>query len=131
LTEKFGVRPEQMADFLALTGDPVDNIPGVPGIGPKSAAALLGHFGDFDSLYRRLEEVPTLGIRGAKSIRRRLDDHRDAAHLARRLTQIETRVESALATPDLSRAKVDVSRLNRLFDELDFGGMLRRRCLQV
>jgi len=131
LTEKFGVRPEQMADFLALTGDAVDNIRGVPGIGPKSAAALLGHFGDFDSLYQRLEEVPTLGIRGAKSIQRKLDDHREAAHLARRLTQIETNVESALAAPDLSRGEMDVTRLNQLFDELDFGGMLRQRCLQI
>jgi len=130
LTEKFGVRPEQMADFLALTGDTVDNIPGVPGIGPKSAAALLHHFGDFDNLYERLEEVPMLGIRGAKSIRRKLDDHREAAHLARRLTQIETRVESALAAPDLSRSEINVARLNQLFDELDFGGMLRQRCLQ-
>jgi DNA polymerase-1 len=131
LTEKFGVTPEQMADYLALTGDPVDNIPGVPGIGAKSAAALLGHFGDLDSIYARLEEVPHLGIRGAKSIRKKLEDHREAAHLARRLTVIETAVESALAVPDLARGEVDTARLNQLFDELAFGGMLRQRCLQV
>lgn len=131
LTEKFGVMPEQMADYLALTGDAVDNIPGVPGIGPKSAAALLGHFGDLDSLYARVEEVPTLAIRGAKSIRKKLVDHREAAELARKLTVIETAVESALATPDLARGEVDSTRLNRLFDELAFGGMLRQRCLRV
>jgi 5'-3' exonuclease len=131
LTEKFGVMPEQMADYLALTGDAVDNIPGVPGIGPKSAAALLGHFGDLDSLYARVEEVPTLAIRGAKSIRKKLVDHREAAELARKLTLIETAVESALVAPDLARGKVDSTRLNRLFDELAFGGMLRQRCLRV
>ena len=131
LTEKFGVTPQQMADFLALTGDPVDNIPGVPGVGPKSAAALLGHFGDFDSLYQRLDEVPALGIRGAKSIQKKLTEHRAAAELARRLTVIETAVESALAAPDLLRSKVDSARLNLLFDELAFGGMLRQRCLRV
>lgn len=131
LTEKFGVTPEQMADYLALTGDPVDNIPGVPGIGPKSAAALLGHFGDLDSLYERLDEVPDLAIRGAKSIRKRLEDHREAAALARRLTLIETAVESALAAPDLARSSVDADRLNVLFDELAFGGMLRQRCLRL
>jgi len=131
LTQKFGVMPQQMADYLALTGDAVDNIPGVPGIGPKSAAALLGHFGDLDSLYERLDEVPTLAIRGAKSIHRKLSDHREAAHLARRLTVIETAVESALAAPDLARSAVDPERLNQLFDELDFGGMLRQRCLRV
>ena len=112
LTEKFGVMPEQMADFLALTGDPVDNIPGVPGIGPKSAAALLGHFGDLDNLYRRLDEVPTLPLRGAKSVHRKLDDHREAAQLARRLTGIETAVESALSAPETTRAEVDIERLN-------------------
>mgnify|MGYP001127695380 FL=1 len=131
LTEKFGVTPRQMADFLALTGDAVDNIPGVPGIGPKSAAALLRHFGDFDNLYDRLDEVPALGIRGAASMHRKLLEHRDAAELARRLTVIETAVESALAAPGLLRGEVDTARLNRLFDELAFGGMLRQRCLRV
>jgi 5'-3' exonuclease len=131
LTRKFGVTPQQMADYLALTGDAVDNIPGVPGIGPKSAAALLGHFGDLDSLYERLDEVPALAIRGARSIHRKLAEHSEAAHLARRLTVIETGVESALAAPDLARSAVDPDRLNALFDELDFGGMLRQRCLNI
>jgi 5'-3' exonuclease len=130
LTEKFGVMPAQIADFLALTGDAVDNIKGVPGVGPKSAAALLGHFGDLDELYARLEEVPSLAIRGASSLHKRLAEHREAAELARRLTLIDTAVESALATPDLSRGEVDTARLNRLFDQLAFGGMLRQRCLQ-
>ena len=130
LTEKFGVMPEQMADFLALTGDSVDNIPGVPGIGPKSASALLGHFGDLDSLYLRLGEVPHLSIRGAKSIHKKLHDNRDAAELAKKLTLIETSVESALAAPELRRSETDTATLNRLFDDLEFGGMLRQRCLR-
>lgn len=131
LKEKFGVMPEQMADFLALTGDSVDNIPGVPGVGPKSAAALLGHFGDLDSVYERIDEVPWLSIRGAKSLHRKLLDNREAAELARRLTVIDTSVESVLAAPDLTRAETDAAALNRLFDELSFGGMLRQRCLRV
>jgi hypothetical protein len=61
----------------------------------------------------------------------RLAEHREAAELARRLTVIETAVESALASPDLLRTEVDTARLNRLFDELAFGGMLRQRCLQL
>ena len=131
LTEKFGVLPEQMADYLALTGDSVDNIPGVPGIGPKSASALLKEFGDLDRLYERVDEVAGMKIRGAKSIHRKLIDHRDAAELARRLTIIETAVESALAAPDLMRSEVDEARLHSLFDELAFGGMLRNRCLRA
>jgi 5'-3' exonuclease len=131
LTEKFGVAPEQMADYLALTGDSVDNIPGVPGVGPKSASALLGHFGSLDTLYERLDEVQHLGIRGARSLQKKLEDHRHAAELAKKLTVIETQVDSALAAPELGRTEVDQARLNRLFDDLSFGGMLRQRCLRA
>jgi 5'-3' exonuclease len=130
LTEKFGVKPGQMADYLALTGDSVDNIPGVPGVGPKSASALLGHFGGLDELFQRLEEVQHLSIRGAKSLQKKLEDNRAAAELARKLTVIETAVESALASPDLRRNEIDTAKLNRLFDKLEFGGMLRQRCLR-
>ena len=131
LTEKFGVEPWQIADYLALTGDAVDNIPGVPGVGPKSAAALLNHFDDLDTLFARLDEVADLPIRGARSLQRKLREHRAVAELARRLTGIEMAVESALAAPGLTRAEVDTARLNRLFDELAFGGMLRQRCLRA
>ncbi len=131
LTEKFGVTPEQMADYLALTGDSVDNIPGVPGVGPKSASALLGHFGSLDTLYERLDEVQHLEIRGARSLQKKLIEHRQAAELAKRLTVIERSVKSALASPELGRTEVDEARLNRLFDDLSFGGMLRQRCLRA
>jgi 5'-3' exonuclease len=129
--EQFGIWPEQMADFLALTGDSVDNIPGVPGVGPKTASALLSHFENLDQLWQRLGEVPHLSIRGAKSLHGKLDMHRDAAELARQLTVIHTEVPSALERPDLSRGTLDEARLNRLFDDLSFGGMLRHRCLQT
>ncbi len=131
IKDKFGVFPEQIAEFLALTGDSVDNIPGVPGVGPKSAAALLSHFTDLDTLWERIDEVQHLRIRGAKSLHKKLNEHRDAAELAHRLTLIETRVPSALENPDVTRSEVDEARLNRLFDEMEFGGMLRRRCLQT
>lgn len=130
ILQKFGVTPEQIADYLALTGDAVDNIPGVPGVGPKSASALLRHFGDLDTLYQRLEEVQHLSIRGAKSLQKKLSDHRGAANLARQLTVIQTDVASALAAPETNRSMVDAASLNRLFDELQFGGMLRQRCLR-
>jgi 5'-3' exonuclease len=131
IVHKFGVAPEQIADFLALAGDAVDNIPGIPGVGPKSASALLQHFGDLDSIFNRLEEVQHLSIRGAKSLQRKLSTHRAAAELARRLTVIRTDVPSALATPEIHRSGVDTASLNRLFDDLQFGGMLRQRCLRV
>jgi DNA polymerase-1 len=129
IKEKFGVFPEQIADYLALMGDSVDNIPGVPGVGPKSAAALLNHFDDLDEMWNRLEEVQYLSVRGAKSLYKKLRENREAADMARRLTIIETAVASALVNPDISRSEIDEARLNRLFDEMDFGQMLRRRCM--
>jgi len=84
----FGVWPDQITDFLALVGDTVDNIPGVPGIGPKSASRLLRVFKDIDQLYERLDEVPRLGMRGAARLGRALDEHRDSVMLARRLTAL-------------------------------------------
>ncbi|MSQ97833.1 MAG: exodeoxyribonuclease IX [Xanthomonadales bacterium] len=131
IVQKFGVTPEQIADYLALAGDAVDNIPGIPGVGPKSASALLQHFGDMDSIFNRLEEVQHLSIRGAKSLQQKLRTHRAAAELARRLTVIQTNVASALARPEIQRNVVDTAGLNRLFDQLQFGGMLRQRCLRV
>lgn len=129
--KKFGVLPEQIADYLALTGDSVDNIPGVPGIGPKSASALLNHFGNLDSLWERLAEVPFLSLRGAKSMHKKLSDNRQAADLARQLTGIYTQVPSVLTSPTVTRNTVDEAGLNRLFDELAFGQLLRKRCLQL
>ncbi len=130
IKDKFGVFPEQIADFLALTGDSVDNIPGVPGVGPKSAAALLSHFDTLDTLWARLDEVQHLSVRGAKALHEKLKKNRSAAELARRLTGIETEVPSALENTGVARGELDEARLNRLFDEMDFGQMLRRRCLR-
>jgi len=129
--ERFGVRPEQIPDYLALTGDPVDNIPGVPGVGPKTAVALLGHFGTLEALFERLDEVPHLSFRGAKTLGPKLAAHQGDAELARRLTGIDCAVPSAQADPDLRRQALDGAALERLFDELAFGGMLRRRCLNT
>jgi len=84
----FGVWPNQVKDFLALVGDTVDNIPGVPGIGPKSASRLLRVFKDVEQLYDRLEEVPRLGVRGAARLARALAEHQDSVMLARRLTAL-------------------------------------------
>lgn len=131
VADKFGVQPEQMADFLALTGDSVDNIPGVPGVGAKTAAALLNHFDDLDNIRERLNEVPHLSIRGAKSLHRKLEEHWEAAELALKLTRIHTQVPSALERPDVIRGAIDEARLNRLFDKFSFGGMLRQRCLRT
>jgi 5'-3' exonuclease len=85
---KLGVEPAQVPDLLALEGDAVDGIPGVPGIGRKTAVALLAAFGGVGELYARLDEVPGLPLRGAASCARRLAEHREQVFLARRLAEV-------------------------------------------
>lgn len=125
--EHFGVYPHQIADFLALTGDAVDNIPGVPGVGPKTAVALLGHFDTLDSIYDRLDEIEYLSIRGAKTLARKLREHETAARLARELTGLHCEVPKLAENGDLARTTGDGDALDALFDGLGFGRPLRER----
>lgn len=131
LTVHFGVGPEQLADFLALTGDSVDNIPGVPGVGRKTAAALLNHFGTLNAIFDRLDEIPHLSFRGAKSLPRKLREHRGTAELARQLTGLCCDVDSILADPAVARQAGNPAELEVLLDELGFGPMLRKRLVRV
>lgn len=128
---QFGVHPWQIADFLALTGDPVDNIPGIPGVGPKTAAALLAHFGELDGLFARLDEVPHLSFRGARTLAGRLREHEAAARLARQLTGLESAIESVTADPAVERTEGDGDGLDVLLDSLGFGKPLRERLHRV
>ncbi|MFP4334952.1 MAG: 5'-3' exonuclease [Wenzhouxiangella sp.] len=123
----FGVRPEQIADFLALTGDAVDNIPGVPGIGPKTAAALLAHFGNLDQLFQRLDEIPFLSLRGARTLPARLKTHEAAARLALRLTRLADDVAQLRHQPRIDRDPGNADALDALLDGLGFGRPLRER----
>jgi len=92
IEERFGVQPERIPDYLALTGDSVDNIKGVPGVGPKTAGPLLKEFASLEELYDNLDSVAALPIRGARTLAAKLTQHRDAAFLARRLTEIACNV---------------------------------------
>lgn len=124
--ERYGVHAHQMADFLGLAGDATDNIPGVPGIGSKTAAALLAHFDTLDALLQRVEEVPFLRLRGASQMAQRLREHGEQALLSRRLATIAC--DAPL--PDdfgLARRTIHASTLNQLLDQLRFGPMTRRR----
>ena len=124
---RFGVRPDQIADFLALTGDPIDNIPGVPGIGPKTAAALLAHFGDLDALFARLDELAFLKIRGARTLGQRLRHHEATVRLARKLTGLEEPIVEIDESDHRERGAPNPDGLDVLLDALGFGRTLRQR----
>ena len=124
---QFGVRPERMADFLALTGDSVDNIPGVPGVGPKTAAALLSAFASLEELYDGLDQVGSLPIRGASKLADRLREHREAAYFARKLTVIACDMPLEFSLETLRRRKPDLEALGIFYDRQKFGAALRRQ----
>ena len=122
---RHGVHAHQIADYLALTGDAVDNIPGVTGIGPKSAAVLLAHFGTLDALLERIDEVPFLRLRGAATLAARLREQREHALLWRRLTTIA--LDAPLPEGGFARAGGDAGELQSLADWVNFGPMTRKR----
>ncbi|TLY46703.1 MAG: exodeoxyribonuclease IX [Gammaproteobacteria bacterium] len=125
---RLGVRPDQVVDYLALTGDAVDNIPGVPGVGPKTAATLLAHFDTLDALLTRIEEVPYLRLRGAGQVYVKIKTHREQALLSRKLSAIALDAPVAGHIDALRWSDPDASTLDTLFDRLRFGPLTRSRC---
>ena len=117
---KFGIPPELIIDFLALLGDKSDNIPGVPGVGEKTALGLLQGLGGLDAIYQRLDEVETLSFRGAKTMAAKLEEHRDLAYLSYQLATIKTDVEVDLAVDELANQAPDNEKLLNLFIDLEF-----------
>lgn len=124
---RHGVEARQIADYLALTGDAVDNIPGVSGIGAKSAAILLAHFGDLDTLLARVDEVAFLRLRGAATMATRLREQREHALLWRQLTTIALDAPLGDIATGHARGQADGDMLAGLSDALRFGPMTRRR----
>ncbi|RMH22544.1 MAG: exodeoxyribonuclease IX [Acidobacteria bacterium] len=117
---KFGVRPEQITDYLGLAGDSVDNIPGVRGVGKKTAAALLQAFPDLDAIYADLGAVARLPIRGAKTLAPKLEAQREAAFLSRRLATVATDKPAAVEVEGLRRRRAEPQRVEPLIAELGF-----------
>lgn len=120
--EKFGVRPDQITDYLGLAGDTVDNIPGVKGIGGKTAAELLARFDHLEDLYARLDELPGLAsLRGAKALHAKLAASRDLAFLSKRLATVAPEVPGVEASlTDLEYRGADAARVEELFQRLGF-----------
>jgi len=131
IPDYFGVWPEQIADFLALAGDAVDNIKGVPGVGKKTATALLQHFGSMEKIYDGLGSVHEVNVRGAKTLAQKLDIHREDALLARRLTGIACDAPIEQPETGLRPIAPDLGNINALYDETGIGMALRRQAERV
>jgi 5'-3' exonuclease len=129
--EVYGVRAEQIADYLALTGDSVDNIPGVRGVGPKTASALLRRFDSVDAIYENLDDVGRMDIRSAVSLPGKLRDDRPAVDLARQLTRVRYDAPVAASEKALARRKPDLAGLVALYDTAGFGEGLRRQARRL
>jgi 5'-3' exonuclease len=131
IEKRFGVAPERFADYLALMGDAVDNIPGVPGIGAKTAAVLMREFASLDELYAGLERVALLKCRGAAGLAAKLETHREAAYLARQLTVIACDAPLEVESRHLRRRLPDIGALTSFFDHHRFGPLLRNQSARI
>lgn len=123
---KMGVKAEQVPDFLGLAGDAVDNIPGIKGIGPKTATALLAHFPNLEALYERLPEVAGLPIRGAKALAPKIEAGKEMAFLSRRLATVAYDAPVTAGFADLIHRGPKHAEAEALFKELGFDGMRKR-----
>jgi len=131
IEERFGVRPERMADFLALMGDAVDNIPGVPGVGRKTAATLLKHFDTLPGVYENLAAIPKLKFRGAAFVAQSLQEHRESAFLSRQLTGIACDMPLDARLDDLQRQPPDLTAVEAIYERLGFGRLLREQARRI
>ena len=118
--EKFGVTPDRVIDVLALIGDKSDNVPGVPGIGEKTAIPLVQKFGSIDDLYSHLDDIPQKGVR------EKLAGNRDKAFLSRKLVTIDVQVPIAIDFHQLRASPRDHATLLKLFGELEFKSLAAR-----
>jgi len=123
--ERFGVDPELVPDVLGLMGDAIDNIPGVTGIGHKTASALVAQIGPVEAILERLDEVERSGLRGAKKIREMLVAEADVARLSKALATIRRDVPIAIEWEQLRWPGPDLATLRPLLMELEFMALLR------
>ncbi|KAB8310580.1 DNA polymerase I [Erwinia endophytica] len=120
VVEKYGIPPALIIDFLALMGDASDNIPGVPGVGEKTAQALIQGLGGIKDIYENLDKVASLSFRGAKTMAARLEQNKEVAFLSYQLATIKTDVELDLTVEQLTVSEPAVEELLGLFRHYEF-----------
>jgi DNA polymerase-1 len=117
--ERFGVSPEQVVEVMGLAGDAIDNIPGIPGIGEKTAIQLIKTYGSIDNLLTHVEEIPQ------KKLKENLKTHGDLARLSRKLATIHTDVPVHSQLKDFSLSPPDLKSLKEIFKELEFNKLFK------
>ncbi|WP_339345190.1 DNA polymerase I [uncultured Alcanivorax sp.] len=122
--KKFGVGPELIIDFLALMGDKVDNIPGVPGVGEKTALGLLQGLGSLETIYDNLDKVANLSFRGAKTLGKKLEDNKEMAFLSYQLATIKLDCDVSDDLNELKLQTPDAEKLAEYYRSLEFKGWL-------
>lgn len=125
VVEKFGVPPELIIDYLALIGDKVDNIPGVPGVGEKTALGLLQGIGSLDDIYQQLDKIKELTFRGAKTMAAKLVENKEQAHLSYLLATIKVDVELDITIDQVQHSTPDNETLKELFKTYEFRSWLK------
>ncbi|HSK29887.1 MAG TPA: 5'-3' exonuclease H3TH domain-containing protein [Candidatus Limnocylindria bacterium] len=123
--EKFGVEPDQVTEVMGLMGDAVDNIPGVKGIGAKTAIALIQQFHTLENLFEHLAEVETMKLRGATRLRRVLNEGKDAAFLSRQLATVKRDAPLEVHFEQLKFDGFHRAKLRSLFNELEFINLIK------
>lgn len=123
--EKFGVAPQQVIEVMGLMGDPVDNIPGVKGIGEKTAIALIQQFHNLENLFAHLDDMEQMKIRGAARVRKIIEEGKDAAFLSRDLATVKRDVPVAIELEQLRRAGFNLDKIRALFTELEFINLIK------
>lgn len=119
--EKYGVRPDQFVDVKALMGDSSDNIPGVPGIGEKTALKLISEFGSLDGIYEQLETA-----KHTPSVKKKLTEGKDSAYMSKTLARICREVPLGITLDDVRTTPMDKARARELFIRYEFSGFIKR-----
>ncbi|MAD09644.1 MAG: DNA polymerase I [Alteromonas oceani] len=118
--DKFGIPPELVIDFLALKGDKVDNIPGVPGVGDKSAQGLLNGIGGIEAIYQNLDKIAELDFRGAKTLGKKMAEFEEQARLSYKLATIDVDLNLDYSPQTLTPEQADNDKLADLYSEYEF-----------
>ncbi len=118
--DKFGVSPDKVIDVLGLIGDTSDNVPGVPGVGEKTAIPLIQQYGSIEEVYKNIDKIPQKGLKA------KLETNKELAFLSKRLVTIDTKAPVEIDFHSLRAGKQDTEKLAQLFESLDFKSLLNR-----